>query len=324
MEHGQLSRELEGVLLKRILFACFVALLCGRGALGDFSYQTLDYPGAANTFASAIEGKVVVGEYTLTSTPFPYHGFVYDGSSYTTLDYPGASSTVLQDIDAGRIVGSYVTGGINHGFKYENGVFTTIDNPLTNPNSANGDEVSGISGNKLVGVFIDNNNSTHGYVYDGTNFTTLVSPYSSFSTATGIDGNTIVGSYGSGGYKFNGSSYSQVNDPVGTDTTPLDISGNRIVGYYAAAGPAYHGFYFDGSTFVTLNEPASLGHEFLANGISGTTIVGQYIGARGYRGFIAVQVPEPALAGLVLPALLLFTTRKSRVRISKFRVSNLC
>src|SRR5437868_6185824 len=118
--------------MKSVLFAFILLALCCETASAQFSYQTLAYPGAINTFANGIKDNTIVGAYTLTSSPYPYHGFIFDGSSYSALDYPGSLSTVLTDSDGGKIVGYYdVAGGNRHGFIYDNGVFTTLDDPLT-------------------------------------------------------------------------------------------------------------------------------------------------------------------------------------------------
>ena len=52
------------------------------------------------------------------------------------------------------------------------------------------------------------------------------------------------------------------------------IDGNRVVGAYFDTGlGAIGGFYYDGTTFT------ALGQDRIANGISGTTIVGEYNGS---------------------------------------------
>ena len=59
----------------------------------------------------------------------------------------------------------------------------------------NGHRGVGVSGNKVVGHYI-NDTGTHGFLYDGTNYTTIDDPLSDGNTwATGISGTTIVGGY---------------------------------------------------------------------------------------------------------------------------------
>src|SRR4051794_27269376 len=182
--------------MKSIIPSVLVCALWGTNtiAAGEV-YMTLDYPGAHYTFLGGISGNIIVGSYSF-GTPYPTHGFVYDGNSFTTLDVPGSVSTKLIDIDGNRIVGSYVPTSPTqqrHGFVYENGVFTTLDPPLTSPLYFNGTEASGISNDQVVGTYMDAGTFTHGYVYDGAIFTTLVNPFSNTATATATDGSRIAG-----------------------------------------------------------------------------------------------------------------------------------
>ena len=64
-------------------------------------------------------------------------------------------------------------------------------------------------------------------------------------------------------------------------TSPSDLDGERIVGgYFNASGPQ-RGFYFDGTNFNDLYNPAAT-EETTAFGISGNTIVGRYSDANAH------------------------------------------
>jgi hypothetical protein len=76
-------------------------------------------------------------------------------------------------------------------------------------------------------------------------------------------------------------SFTSVTYPGSIETDPYDLDGQRIVGdYFNASGPG-RGFYFDGTTFHDLYNPAAT-HETTAYGISGNTIVGRYYDGSGH------------------------------------------
>lgn len=149
---------------------------------------------------------------------------------------------------------------------------------------------SGISGNKVVGVYQTTQNSEqidHGFLFDGMTFHALDNP-SAVSTglnrspANGIDGNNIVGSYGDGfathGFLYDGTNWKQLDDPLATDGTFANgISGNQIVGYYRLLNNGNNfAFVYDGTSYVTLRNPSFPSYGTTATAISGTKIVGFY------------------------------------------------
>ena len=70
--------------------------------------------------------------------------------------------------------------------------FTTLDAP-----SATATAATGISGNNIVGYYIDATGFGHGFLYNGSSYTTLDDPLATGVTAAyGISGNNIVGVYG--------------------------------------------------------------------------------------------------------------------------------
>ncbi len=294
--------------MMRTVAAGLISLQCWTltaWASSALVYKTIHYPGARHTFASSIDDGIIVGSFSNSASTYPYHGFIYDGNTYTTIDYPGSVSTVLPDIDENRIVGHYDRDGRRHGFVYEASMFTTLDHPLTSSRFFNGSAAMGVSGDRMVGLYMDDAMRTHGYTFDGSSFTTIDHPLAgSFTSATGIDGNYIVGTYTGGGghygYLYNGNAFLTIDHPLGANSTlALDVSGKRVVGYYVDSGFAAHGYIFDGANYATLAVPSSIGRETLANGIDGNTVVGQYLANDGgYRGF--VTIPEPAGIGSLL------------------------
>jgi hypothetical protein len=294
--------------MKHIFATTLYVLSAGNLFVDDFLFKTLDFPGAAHSFASAIDNGIIVGTYSNSISEYTRHGFVYEGNSYSTLDFPGSTRTALTDISGNRIVGFYFDqSGLRHGFLYEAGIFTTLDPPLTSSNpNRNGSEALGISGDRIVGGYMDDSGSTYSYVYDGTNFATLNYPGSGFTTATGVDGNNIVGSYGvvgrRPGYVYDGVTFRTIDHPSGVNgTVPLDIFGDNVVGYFANSSADVQGFLFDGNTFTTVAVPPMLGTQAIPNGIEGRILVGQYIDKSGrFHGF--VTIPEPSALALCMSA----------------------
>lgn len=70
-------------------------------------------------------------------------------------------------------------------------------------------------------------------------------------------------------------SFTSVAYPGAIETDPFDLDGERIVGGYFNAGAPQRGFYFDGTNFNDLYNPAATDYT-TAYGISGNTIVGGY------------------------------------------------
>ena len=85
-------------------------------AQAQYTYTTIDVPGAIGTYAQGINASgQIVGYY---EQPDRAHGFVLDvDGSYTTFDIPGATDTQAWGInDNGQVVGQAAADGRNHGF----------------------------------------------------------------------------------------------------------------------------------------------------------------------------------------------------------------
>lgn len=184
------------------------------------------------------------------------------------------------------VVGYYLTemvtlppnsGSLVHGFLYNGSTFDTLDDPFAGPN---GTEAHGVSGNTVVGYYVDANGVDHGFSY-------------------------------------NGSIYSTLDDPLGVNgSEALGVSGSTIVGYYIDSNDVDHGFVYNGSTFTTVDDP--LGQDgTIINGIDGDTIVGQFIDDNGVtNGFVATNVPEPTTLGGVFLACVTLIRRHRRHNVA--------
>jgi probable HAF family extracellular repeat protein len=71
----------------------------------NFSFTTINMPGATSTFVSGINDAGQIVGYFSDSTGL--HGFLNTGGSFTQFDVPGAFGTFASGInDAGQIVGT--------------------------------------------------------------------------------------------------------------------------------------------------------------------------------------------------------------------------
>jgi hypothetical protein len=116
------------------------------------------------------------------------------------------------------------------------------------------------------------------------------------TTAYGISGSTIVGTYTDAnlrnhGFVYDGSGFTTLDDPLGASIQPSTgtivhgVSGSRFVGEYTDSNFQQHGFVYDGSIFTTLDVPMAT--NTIASGISGNTVVGWFSDASGFlHGFI--------------------------------------
>ena len=92
------------------------------------------------------------------------------------------------------------------------------------------------------------------------------------------------------------------------------ISGSNIVGYYYDSSDNYHGFLYDGSTYVTLDDPLGT-MDTTATGISGNKIVGYYEDSSFITHGFVTSVPEPSfrvLLGIGAVSLLAYAWRRPR------------
>lgn len=155
------------------------------------AYQTLDYPGAAETFATGINDRGdIVGFYADSNAA--EHGFLLSTGVYSTFDAPTAIDTAAGDINnGGLIVGSYDTGDLDtaHGFRVKNGVITRVDLPgaiNTGPSGVNdrGD---------TCGLF-DDSATRHGFVLTASGSLTVINfPGSTATIASRINAQRVIG-----------------------------------------------------------------------------------------------------------------------------------
>ena len=211
-----------------------------RGFVYDGTHwTTLHFPGSYSTNAFSSDGGTIVGSYS-GSGYSSFHGFTYDGTNWTSLDYPGAS-TIIRAIDKGTIVGQYFNGSLllSKGFVYDGQSWTTVHVPGSLQTI-----VTDIDNGTMVGHWKQNLSSdpsviapskNNSFTFDGTNWTFLSCPGATETTAWGISGNRIVGSYSNTsnsldhqGFIYDGTNWMTLNFPGAGYTEISGIDGDIL------------------------------------------------------------------------------------------------
>jgi hypothetical protein len=237
-----------------------------------------------------ISGSIIFGRYTDTANT--YKGYFYNDSTdtFTTVDAT-AEISGISDTNNNDFVGLYWDGSNWQDIAYFAGggssirAFTIVINPpLTMAASPMPSWTAGLTGYSQT------------YVTGGTgNYTTIQSgslpPGVYFTTNSAIGGTpTVPGTYNftlTVSDRLNANdTFTPLNDPAATmGTYAMGVYGNSVVGSYEDAN-GIHGFFYNGSTYTTLDDPAAdLGSTY-AMGMSNNNIVGYYDDAAGEHGFI--------------------------------------
>jgi PEP-CTERM motif len=262
------------------------------------NFMPYNVPNSSTTVVSGISGSKQVGSYSDTAGT---HGFLRDGSTLTApLDYPAVSPpyTVATGIDGNNIVG-YVNGAAGmKGFLYDSSKPVTDalawSMPVIPPAGAQLDVAFGISGSEIVGYYLASDNHLHGFMQP------IQLPGGASSPSAGSS--SVL------------ASFTTLDYPGSTSSAAYGISGNVVVGDYQDSKGKYFGFVYDGvnwlsvdaQTFLPFAQPGAGSASAVSvtatklYGISGNTIVGEYLDATGVNhGFSVLFVPEPSTAILL-------------------------
>jgi len=293
----------------------------------DYTYTVVDSPAASyNTSrVTGVSGTTVVGYYYDSQSVA--HGFKEASGSYTTVDDPSADTsigTTVYGVCGSVILGAFSDGPRWHGFSETGGLYSTLDDPASTGNI----RARGMSGNTVVGEFWDGR--YHGFTETNGLYTTLDSPsaidfptdpYNSGTHATGISGNTVVGYFrnitGWHGFSEMNGGYTTLDDPAATanglnyGTYATGISGDTIAGFFIDSSDNTHGFTDTGGVYTTWDYPGA--PSTTIDGISGTSLAGNFGDGVTFHGFIATSIPEPAsLSVLVLGTMGALARRRNR------------
>jgi hypothetical protein len=159
--------------------------------------------------------------------------------------------------------------------------WTTVDHPDA---GLRGTFPMGISGKNIVGYYNTHSNGQRGFLYDGATFTTIEMPtLNAWTWASAVDAGVILGYYATPtspttsvtrGFLLNGATFTTLECtlPGAVETVPIDMDGTNVVGLYYDQACYPHGFMYDGTTYVALDDPVGGGATL--QGISGNRIVG--------------------------------------------------
>lgn len=272
---------------RRLFIMLLLLILASFAPLSAAAQKTLDYPGAAATFASGINdsGIIVGNNYDSDGSE---HSFLYDGTSFTTFDYPGADWTEASGINqAGDVVGyyGYVADKLMHGFlRTADGKFSSIDQPgrfNTMPEGIN-------SSGTIVGC-MHNPGTMHGWVMQNGVFVSRSPAYAMYTAIN--DAGTIVGwSYKAPSrirsFVLSGTGQVDFGYPGASNTQAYGVNAyGDVVGWYGPSGAGGHGFLLHGGVFTSIEvSGAAFTHALGIN--SAGTMVGYYKDANGYHAFI--------------------------------------
>ena len=155
-------------MMRRLLFPliALTAVLAGSKVRADFTFTSIDVPGAQSTYAAAINDLgQIVGSFCCSAK-----GFRYDGSTFTTIEIPGACSTSLTAINnSGQMIGRYVESSdcsegarYDHTFLHDGTLWAVIEAPGATATFAQGINDAGV----IVGYY-SGASGIHGFSLDG-------------------------------------------------------------------------------------------------------------------------------------------------------------
>ena len=295
----------------------------------NYSFLTVDVPGAASTSAMGINDRgQVVGSYM--DPAGRTHGFVETGGHFTTIDVPGAGNTEITAINnLGQFVGDFTDASGSHGFLDSFGHISTIDMP-----GADGTYLGGINDlGQIVGgadmpggsirevAFLDSGGSFSTLHVPGYQNTAAAPPIGgTYMWASGInDGGQITVDVHNAPGSFSGAAYIDSNGTF-SKIAPPDANGPPSVGGindsgvtaggYAITPPAgtlavpQVGYADSNGTFTPLapfgsNAAQAAGIDDLGR------VVGNYTDSLGHtHGFLATPESPPLTVASVLGGVL--------------------
>jgi hypothetical protein len=238
--------------LLRCLNAGFLFGLCSTAFAGDFTFTSIDFPGAVRTVAFGInDSGIIVGLYTLGSSD---HAFSFDGTTFTTIDFPGAQSAAVAINNAGVVVGDYFIGTVSHAFSFDGTTYTTNDVPGADQTFAYGLNDAGV----IVG-YSRTGSVVHGYRFDGTTFTTIDCETDG-SIVTGINtaGKMVMTTLAGHAFLRDGTSCINIDVPGADRTLVFGINdSDQMVGAFTGGPLGVDGLIRMGTAMGKVNFPGA-------------------------------------------------------------------
>jgi len=288
---------------RRIMLFLAAIVLAGlvmaapRPATAQYTFTTIDYPGAASTDLLGFTPQTMVGDFA--DADGNMHGWLLPatGGGFQTFDVPGAWFTGLWDINHhGDFTGVYRDDPAHparrHGFVVVNDVITTIDYPGSTRTSV----VQMNDRGQVVGIGrIPSEGATtpYGFIWQDGVFTDVSFPG---ALGTGLDGINQQGDVCGFTQDAQGLTHAMIRvngrfssiEPSGAlDSIALTINDRgQVGGWYDDAQGNTHGFIYQGGVFTTVDPPGSVGSEVTSIEDNGV-IIGDYVSVDGAtHGFI--------------------------------------
>ncbi len=280
----------------------------------EYTFATVDYPGAAATQIWGMnQSREVVGFY-MNVFGGPAHGFVLSQGSYTSVDYPGSTATTLVGIGpSGEIVGDYLLpGGPSWGAWLsfdltKDGEFIDANYPghqSTVP-------IRILSDGTIIGFATDGTPTSKHGITIGPKGNTECSLVNSQHNAATPDGDVIVGYYvsqDSNGLWTQTHGYIQEEGvavtfdvPNSTKTMPYGINpaGNVVAGTFVDQSAKTHGFVAEKRgrssevwSFAQIDFPGATATYVWASNPGGD-LAGRYVSSDGkWHGFMACRIED--------------------------------
>lgn len=262
-----------------------------------YTYQTLDYPGAALTIIWGLNDRGdMAGQYSLPGGTS--HAMVYRHGRFAPLD-PDMLGEYFSagggPDDFGTTFGGYAdASGLQHGYVIRHGKFETVD--FAGHLNSNVDGVSMFG--RILGVYWDADGSYHGVLRLRGHDTPINVANARDTYPLGINSTgEVVGYWDTnplvthGFYRSVSGQISNIDVPDAAATAAFAINEfGQITGYYASATGSIHGFVETRSQFQQLDVPGAVAT--IATAINNFGVVaGEYFDATGKRhGFVATPV----------------------------------
>jgi pimeloyl-ACP methyl ester carboxylesterase len=227
-------------------------------------FQPINYPGATDTFPSAISNAGVVAGTFSPDDGLSSHGFLYSSGQFSLLDFPGTNTFTIDGINSsGKVVGSYLDSGHQrHDWIYDGKTFSAF------PSISGATQIypGGINDlGQIVGTYYDSQDIQSAFRLDPsgkvTNLTGPGFPDVSFGNLSGINNSGVMAAYGLSA----GDSSGLIAQAVMVDPVTDLLAGPAIIkdtlpngpDLLATGGTPVQGIAADGVTEVVLRLPAN-------------------------------------------------------------------
>jgi probable HAF family extracellular repeat protein len=317
-----------------------VRIICALASLGagctagtiNYTFATIDAPGASQTYAYGINGfGEIVGEYLYpppdSSGKEAADAFSLTGGMYSSFSYPGAYQTAAYGVNnLGQIVGlcqaeTYGTlgtcqdfYGVAQGWEKTGTSFNTVAFPGAISNATDARAIN--DNGQIVGGAELSGGTLTGYELTAGSYVAINPPGSPGSYAYGINNaGAVVGFFCAAlpcqqeGFLYSAGVYTTIAVPGAYATQAFGINDlGEVVGIFqSGAGAPDSGFIWENGVFQTVNDPlGTRGTEILGVNDAGE-IVGTFIDSSGEaNGFSAsAAAPEPGTTGTAVAGCIL-------------------